>query len=85
MELKSVVVSGIGCSGRISSYFDGFTLHTTHGRPLIYASGIKAAKQEAAKEINSREGIMINGKFEKYVDNASKAKWYKANYTICKT
>ena len=40
---------------------------------------------EASKEINSREGIMINGKFEKYVDDASKAKWYKADFTICKT
>jgi len=39
---------------------------------------------EAGKEINSREGIMINGKFEKYVDNASKAKWYKADFTKCK-
>ena len=39
---------------------------------------------EASKEINSREGIMINGKFEKYIDPISKAKWYKADFTKAK-
>jgi 2-oxoglutarate ferredoxin oxidoreductase subunit beta len=36
-----VVVSGIGCSGRISVYVDFNTLHTTHGRALTFATGIK--------------------------------------------
>ena len=35
---------------------------------------------EAAKEINSREGEMIDGKFEKDLSDEAKAKWYKANY-----
>ena len=39
-----VVVSGIGCSGRISVYVDFNTLHTTHGRALTFATGIKLAK-----------------------------------------
>ncbi|MDD2496874.1 MAG: thiamine pyrophosphate-dependent enzyme [Desulfitobacteriaceae bacterium] len=39
-----VVVSGIGCSGRISGYLDFNTLHTTHGRALAFATGIKAAE-----------------------------------------
>ena len=51
-----VIVSGIGCSGRISSYFDGFTLHTTHGRPLAYASGIKAANQKLHVIVVSGDG-----------------------------
>jgi len=37
------VVSGIGCSGRFSSYVDFNTVHTTHGRTVAYATGIKLA------------------------------------------
>ncbi len=39
-----VVVSGIGCSSRTPGYLDFNTLHTTHGRGLAFASGIKMAK-----------------------------------------
>ena len=39
-----VLVSGIGCSGRMSVYADFNTLHTTHGRALTFATGIKLAK-----------------------------------------
>jgi hypothetical protein len=42
------------------------------------------ALQQTAKEINSREGKMVNGKFEKYLDEESKSKWYKANYSKAK-
>lgn len=35
------IVSGIGCSGRMSSYVDCNTVHTTHGRAIAYATGIK--------------------------------------------
>jgi 2-oxoglutarate ferredoxin oxidoreductase subunit beta len=38
-----VLVSGIGCSGRMSVYVDFNTLHTTHGRALTFATGIKLA------------------------------------------
>jgi 2-oxoglutarate ferredoxin oxidoreductase subunit beta len=38
-----VLVSGIGCSGRLPVYVDFNTLHTTHGRALTYATGIKLA------------------------------------------
>ena len=37
------LVSGIGCSGRMSSYVDCNTVHTTHGRAIAYATGIKLA------------------------------------------
>ena len=37
--------------------------------------------QEVAKEINSREGKMVNGKFEKDLSDTAKAKWYKASFT----
>jgi len=39
-----VMVSGIGCSGRMPVYVDFNTLHTTHGRALTFATGIKLAK-----------------------------------------
>jgi 2-oxoglutarate ferredoxin oxidoreductase subunit beta len=39
-----VLVSGIGCSGRITVYVDLNTLHVTHGRVLSFATGIKLAK-----------------------------------------
>jgi 2-oxoglutarate ferredoxin oxidoreductase subunit beta len=38
-----VLVSGIGCSGRMSVYVDFNTLHTTHGRALTFATGVKLA------------------------------------------
>jgi len=40
------VVSGIGCSGRFSSYIDFNTVHTTHGRTVAYATGIKLANPD---------------------------------------
>ena len=40
------VVSGIGCSGRFSSYLDFNTVHTTHGRTVAYATGIKLANPD---------------------------------------
>ena len=38
-----VVASGIGCTGRMPTYLDFNTLHTTHGRALTFATGIKLA------------------------------------------
>ncbi|NCO00497.1 MAG: 2-oxoglutarate ferredoxin oxidoreductase subunit beta [Epsilonproteobacteria bacterium] len=35
------IISGIGCSGRFSSYIDCNTIHTTHGRTIAYATGVK--------------------------------------------
>lgn len=40
------VVSGIGCSGRFSSYINCNTVHTTHGRTIAYATGIKLANPD---------------------------------------
>ena len=39
-----VLVSGIGCSSRLPVYVDFNTVHTTHGRALTFATGIKLAK-----------------------------------------
>lgn len=40
------IVSGIGCSSRASGYLDFNTIHTTHGRALAFATGIKFANPE---------------------------------------
>ena len=39
-----VMVSGIGCSSRISGYVDFHSLHTIHGRALAYATGVKMSQ-----------------------------------------
>jgi 2-oxoglutarate ferredoxin oxidoreductase subunit beta len=39
-----VMVSGIGCSSRISGYVDFHSLHTVHGRALAFATGVKLSK-----------------------------------------
>ena len=41
-----VIVSGIGCSSRAATYLDFDTVHTTHGRALAFATGIKMARPE---------------------------------------
>jgi 2-oxoglutarate ferredoxin oxidoreductase subunit beta len=41
-----VLVSGIGCSSRMPGYVDFNTLHTTHGRAIPFATGVKMAKPE---------------------------------------
>lgn len=38
------LVSGIGCSSRLPVYLDFNTLHTTHGRALAFATGVKLSK-----------------------------------------
>jgi len=41
-----VMVTGIGCSARLSGYVDFHTLHTIHGRALAFATGLKLARPE---------------------------------------
>jgi len=43
---KIVMVSGIGCSSRITGYVDFCTMNTTHGRALPFATGIKMANPD---------------------------------------
>jgi len=44
---KMVCVSGIGCSAWIPSpYFKADTLHTTHGRPIAFATGVKIMRPD---------------------------------------
>ncbi|AMA73501.1 MULTISPECIES: 2-oxoacid:ferredoxin oxidoreductase subunit beta [Aneurinibacillus] len=40
------VISGIGCSGRISGYINAYGVHGIHGRALPIAQGLKMANRE---------------------------------------
>jgi 2-oxoglutarate ferredoxin oxidoreductase subunit beta len=53
---KVSVVSGIGCSGRAAGYLklDGF--HTTHGRAIPFATGLKLARPELLVTVISGDG-----------------------------
>jgi pyruvate ferredoxin oxidoreductase beta subunit len=41
-----LLVTGIGCSGKLSSYFDSYGFHTIHGRALPIARAAKLANPE---------------------------------------
>lgn len=43
---KTVFLSGIGCSSRLPGYVDVDSLHTTHGRALAFATGVKLTNPE---------------------------------------
>ena len=43
---KVCIVSGIGCSSRASGYLNFNTLHTTHGRAIPFATGVKFANPD---------------------------------------
>ena len=58
-----VFVSGIGCSSRIVGYIDFCTLHTTHGRPLTFATGLKLARPDLRVIVitGDGDGLAIGG------------------------
>lgn len=43
---RVVVVAGIGCTGRAAGYLGFDSLHTTHGRALAFATGVKLGRPE---------------------------------------
>ena len=45
-KTQTVLASGIGCSSRLVGYIDACTMHTTHGRSLGFATGVKLHKPE---------------------------------------
>ncbi|MFO7768137.1 MAG: 2-oxoacid:ferredoxin oxidoreductase subunit beta [bacterium] len=58
-----VMVSGIGCSARMTGYVDFQTVHTLHGRALAYATGIKMARpdQHVIVVTGDGDGLAIGG------------------------
>ena len=55
-EQKHVVVSGIGCSGRVAGYMNIDSYHTTHGRGIPFAIGLKLANPELTVTVFSGDG-----------------------------
>ncbi len=51
---KVAVVSGIGCTGRIAGYIRLDSFHTTHGRAIPFATGLKLANPELKVVVLSR-------------------------------
>ena len=50
------IVCGIGCSGRVGAYIDANTYHTTHGRPLAFATGLKLARPDLTVVVITGDG-----------------------------
>ncbi|MGA2973140.1 MAG: 2-oxoacid:ferredoxin oxidoreductase subunit beta [Candidatus Bathyarchaeia archaeon] len=57
---KHVVVSGIGCTSRIPGYLNLDTYHTTHGRAIAFATGVKIANPELEVTVISGDGDLFN-------------------------
>lgn len=54
-----VVISGIGCIGRISGYTNTDSFHTTHGRPIAFATGVKLANPKLKVVVISGDGDLF--------------------------
>jgi 2-oxoglutarate ferredoxin oxidoreductase subunit beta len=50
------MVSGIGCSGRVSGYMNTDSFHTTHGRAVPFATGLALANPELTVVVYSGDG-----------------------------
>ncbi len=57
---KVAVVSGIGCTGRVAGYVKFDSYHTTHGRPIPFATGLKIARPEMTVVVFSGDGDLVS-------------------------
>ena len=56
---KVAIVSGIGCSGRVAGYLNFDSFHTTHGRAIPFAIGLKLANPELKVIVYSGDGDLV--------------------------
>ena len=56
---KIAVVSGIGCTGRVAGYVKLDSFHTTHGRALPFATGLKLGNPDLNPVVFSGDGDLI--------------------------
>ena len=54
------LVSGIGCSSRMPVYLDFQALHTTHGRALAFATGVKFARPDLKVIVITGDGDALS-------------------------
>jgi 2-oxoglutarate ferredoxin oxidoreductase subunit beta len=53
---KLVIVSGIGCTGRVAGYIKLDSFHTTHGRAIPFATGLALGNPELKVVVYSGDG-----------------------------
>ncbi|MFC2172676.1 2-oxoacid:ferredoxin oxidoreductase subunit beta [Acidobacteriota bacterium] len=56
---KVFIVSGIGCSGRVAGYLKLDSFHTTHGRALPFATGVKLTNPSLKVVVYSGDGDLF--------------------------
>ncbi|MCS7126369.1 MAG: thiamine pyrophosphate-dependent enzyme [Aigarchaeota archaeon] len=56
---KHVVVSGIGCTGRIAGYIKLDSYHVTHGRPIAFAEGMRIVRPDLEVTVISGDGDLV--------------------------
>jgi 2-oxoglutarate/2-oxoacid ferredoxin oxidoreductase subunit beta len=56
---KVAVVSGIGCTGRVAGYVNMDSFHTTHGRAIPFATGLKLANPGLNVVVYSGDGDLF--------------------------
>jgi len=59
-QKKLAVVSGIGCTGRVAGYINADSFHTTHGRAIPFAAGLKAASPDTKVVVFSGDGDLMS-------------------------
>lgn len=67
---NSVIVSGIGCSSRMSGYFNIDGVHTTHGRAIPVAEGVKIANPKLNVIVFSGDGDLLGIGFNHLIHTA---------------
>ena len=56
---KVSIVSGIGCTGRVSGYLKLDAFHATHGRAIPFATGLKLGRPELLVTVFSGDGDLV--------------------------
>ena len=56
---KLAVISGIGCIGRIAGYINADAFHTTHGRAIPFAFGVKVVRPDLKVVVISGDGDLF--------------------------
>jgi len=60
LDLKDVaIVSGIGCTGRVAGYVKLDSFHTTHGRAIAFATGLKLGSPKTKVVVYSGDGDLM--------------------------
>ncbi len=57
---KVAIVSGIGCTGRVAGYLNLDSFHTTHGRAIPFATGLKLGNPGMKVVVYSGDGDLIS-------------------------